>query len=1060
MKEQTQSAIRLLEALTERAKELTCLYEIEEILKNPDQDIEKVCTDIIRAIPPGWQYPDVCAARIVLEGAEYRSPDLEDSPWKLCADIIQQDQKVGTIEVSYSREMPPADDGVFLKEEKKLIETISNRLAYFLTYKRMKQVFQERQVSESKTPSEQGNDWEAVLDLIRQTDHALFDRLSNKMLNHLCWSGVAEAEDLRRSNRFKNGVMYEYFGDDGKDAEPRRPLDFSTEFTERIFRIAAGSLGNEEILSRIQMWIQEDKLGGLLRTVRRRLPHAEVTSGLRRYFFTTHEDADNQYPLARGLKVLLIESILSDRMNYINLARDCVEISDIFQLLQRVICPAESHGKLGGKSAGLFLISRILGEVNDAIGQDSPFRIPKTRYVSSDMMLEFIHYNNMDEVIEQKYKDIQRVRFEYPHVIDMFRQSTYPPEMVNGLSMVLDDMGDVPLVVRSSSLLEERMGTTIKGQYKSVFVGNRGSREQRLRDLMKAVAEVYASNFGPDPIEYRASRGLLEFSEQMAVMIQEVVGRRAGRYFFPTYSGVARSRNNLQWIPDSSAEDGMLRLVPGIGRRALDHSNDQYPVLVVLGRPSVWRGGDASEIACHAPAFAEVINLESGQLEKIPLSELMSEVGEHYPDPGLIMSKYEGSRILPFEKCASDLSRNNLVATFDGLTERSPFSRQIRTLLRMVEEKLGFPVEIEFASDGEHIYVLQCSQQYPGTARKPEPIPKGVREDRIVFSANRHITNGKATNITHLVYVRPPVLDSIVDPDEMHAIGRALAMLNEILPKKQFAFIQPHTGTNHERGPDALGLTFNEYKNAAVIVDLLTTADSDTFRVHFLQELVESGVKYIPLYRDDAGSVFNERFLLGAPNIISSLIPEYGFLEDVLRVIDLPGATGEEVLQVLMNADLGEAVGMLTKPDQAVELMSEEEIYEDEQPESYWRWRQHIADRIAADLDPKVHGVAGIYLFGSTKNGTAGPASDIDLLIHFRGTPAQREKLNCWLEGWSLCLDEFNFLRTGYRSGGLLDVHIVTDEDIANKNSFASKINAITDAARPLKIETSSKQLK
>jgi hypothetical protein len=111
-----------------------------------------------------------------------------------------------------------------------------------------------------------------------------------------------------------------------------------------------------------------------------------------------------------------------------------------------------------------------------------------------------------------------------------------------------------------------------------------------------------------------------------------------------------------------------------------------------------------------------------------------------------------------------------------------------------------------------------------------------------------------------------------------------------------------------------------------------------------------------------------------------------------------------------------------------------------------------MAEQIASHLDADAFGVVGFYLFGSTKNGTAGPASDIDVLIHFRGTPGQREAMIRWLEGWSLCLDEINYLRTGYRSGGLLDVHIVTDEDVAKRTSYAVKIAAVTDAARPMKL--------
>jgi predicted nucleotidyltransferase len=109
-----------------------------------------------------------------------------------------------------------------------------------------------------------------------------------------------------------------------------------------------------------------------------------------------------------------------------------------------------------------------------------------------------------------------------------------------------------------------------------------------------------------------------------------------------------------------------------------------------------------------------------------------------------------------------------------------------------------------------------------------------------------------------------------------------------------------------------------------------------------------------------------------------------------------------------------------------------------------------MARRIAATLDPVRFGVKGLYLFGSTKNATAGPGSDLDLIIHFAGTPEQRQELKTWLEGWSISLAESNYLRTGYTTSELLDVHFVTDEDIARQSSYAAKIGAVTDPARPL----------
>jgi hypothetical protein len=92
-----------------------------------------------------------------------------------------------------------------------------------------------------------------------------------------------------------------------------------------------------------------------------------------------------------------------------------------------------------------------------------------------------------------------------------------------------------------------------------------------------------------------------------------------------------------------------------------------------------------------------------------------------------------------------------------------------------------------------------------------------------------------------------------------------------------------------------------------------------------------------------------------------------------------------------------------------------------------------------------------VYLIGRVKNATAGPQSDIDFLIHVNGDTERTRELAAWLDGWSLCLAEMNYLRTGYRSDRLLDIHFITDTDIAQKSSFAVKIGAVTDAALRLR---------
>jgi hypothetical protein len=120
--------------------------------------------------------------------------------------------------------------------------------------------------------------------------------------------------------------------------------------------------------------------------------------------------------------------------------------------------------------------------------------------------------------------------------------------------------------------------------------------------------------------------------------------------------------------------------------------------------------------------------------------------------------------------------------------------------------------------------------------------------------------------------------------------------------------------------------------------------------------------------------------------------------------------------------------------------------------EAPWRWRMRMAEAIAASLEPGLFGLRALYVCGSAKNATAGPESDLDLIVHFVGTEKQRERLRDWLEGWSLCLAELNRLRTGHRCEGLLDVHWVSDEDIRRRTSYAARIGAITDPARRLRL--------
>jgi hypothetical protein len=117
-------------------------------------------------------------------------------------------------------------------------------------------------------------------------------------------------------------------------------------------------------------------------------------------------------------------------------------------------------------------------------------------------------------------------------------------------------------------------------------------------------------------------------------------------------------------------------------------------------------------------------------------------------------------------------------------------------------------------------------------------------------------------------------------------------------------------------------------------------------------------------------------------------------------------------------------------------------------PDIHWQWRFKTVENIAANLDMEKFGVRALFLIGSVKEGTCGPASDIDLLVHFEGSPEQAFALTAWFDGWSLCLAEANRIRTGYKTGRLIDLHIVTDKDIENKDSFASMISSRHNPAK------------
>ncbi len=420
--------------MNERVKELECLYKVEGLLNDPDANVAGVCRGIIMAIPPGWQHPDICQVKIVLDDCVNQSPDFKGSPWFMRSEIRVLDKVMGSISVYYLKELPSQDEGPFLKEERKLIDTIAERLGNFLTYQKMKRFYHDSRSGTAETVEERKPEWKILLELLRKTDRILFFHISHKMLNHLCWTGIEEAQKL---------VQYydpEQRGEGESLIESNRPYKKKALFTsndflsDETFKIAADHLTPDEILSFIQRWIQQDKLNFLLKTlVNLNTPISEVADAVRRFQRMAPEGIDIATTTKNGVLVSLIRRFFSEQLEFINIAKNYIEVGDFFDLLQNVVFFPESNGKLGGKSAGLFLAAQILKRCCKEHKIVTEFKIPKTWYITSDGVLDFVNLNNFEEINEQKYKEIYQVRIEYPNIVQTFKNGTFPPEIVQGL---------------------------------------------------------------------------------------------------------------------------------------------------------------------------------------------------------------------------------------------------------------------------------------------------------------------------------------------------------------------------------------------------------------------------------------------------------------------------------------------------------------------------------------------------------------------------------------------------------------------------------------------------
>jgi pyruvate,water dikinase len=905
--------------LRERVKELRCLQGIVSVIETPGLPPKKVFRRLIDIIPSGWQWPDLCRVRITFRGAVFQSPGFVETPWIQRVPLLAAGDPVGAVEVCYLEKGPGGREDPFLLEEQKLIELAANRLG---------RLVEEWDAGESAFragigAAESGKrkpEWVVIMDLLEETDPVLYKRVLRRLMNHLHSQGVPGIHGLllQLTPEFYAGWPSDVRDDN--QPVPRRDVVALEGVFEEAMAIASLAVPDAEMSRLIKQWMRQDRLGFfIVATEKRDISLVAIKEIIDRFCRSTSEE---EQALSRSddiqARVALTRRFLSERLPFIRVARDHMTIHDFDRLLDRVTGPSQGTGKLGGKAAGMVVAERILREKRKTDPAIGDLKVPETWFIASDGLIDFIHYNFLEDFQSFKFSRIQEIRHNYPYLQQVCKHSYFSPEMHAQLRLILDDMGEGPLIVRSSSLLEDSKGTAFSGKYRSLFLANSGRKEERLAALAEAVAEVYASIFNPDAIQYRAERGLLDYYEEMGILIQKVVGRAVGRYFFPAFAGVAFSNNDFRWSPRLKREDGVLRIVAGLGTRAVDRVENDYPILVSPGQPGIRVNVMPEEAVHYAQRSIDVINMETGRFETRSIDEVRREAGGELPLWDRILSVWDGTTVRVANAALDRPEADGMIVDFGGLIRDTGFIEQMKAVMRALRDTFGMPMDVEFAHDGKTLHILQCRPQSFREEDEPGLVPKWVPEKRKLFSANRHLTNGQVRGIRTVVYVDPQGYSEMPALGDMIAVGDAVSRLNTMLPRRSFILMGP--GRWGSRGDVRLGVrvTYSDINNSAMLVEIARKVGSYvpdlSFGTHFFQDLVEADIRYLALYPDEEGVIFAEDFFRHSPNALSKLLPEYEHLSNVVRVIDVPEVSGGRELCVIMDAENERGLGFLADP--------------------------------------------------------------------------------------------------------------------------------------------------
>ena len=600
-------------------------------------------------------------------------------------------------------------------------------------------------------------------------------------------------------------------------------------------------------------------------------------------------DLGDNAPERRAMVDRLCRIMICREQRMLGLATTHLTLEDVLAIKERVI----GTGYVGGKAVGMLLARKML--LNDKSRAWGEMLEPHdSYYIGSDVFYTYLVQNGWWRMRMQ-----QKTKEGYFPVAAALREQMltgkFPEEIREQFQQIIEYFGQSPIIVRSSSLLEDSFGNAFAGKYESIFLANQGNPEERFAQFEEAVRQIYASTMNEDALSYRLQRGLADLDEQMALLVQRVSGAQHERYFFPELAGVGISYNTFVWKEGMDPKAGMLRLVFGLGTRAVNRVDGDYPRIIALDDPLRRPFAGVEDERKYSQHEVDALDLTSNQLLAVPFGELLETVTDL---PLSLFATRDHEAVQHYAE--RGIRKECWILSFEELLTTTDFVSLMSQILKVLEQCYNYPVDIEFAAnhacDGTlHINLLQCR---PLQARGPGGtvvMPTAVPAKRVLFASPGNFMGGNITqDIARIIYVASDEYGAL-STTQKYDVARLVGALNKMVASKEatpLLLIGPgRWGTS----TPSLGVpvSFAEINNATAMVELAHTKGDVmpelSFGTHFFQDLVESNIFYVAVFPDRKGVVFNQAALDAMPNRLTALIPSAAAYEHVVKVCESGG---------------------------------------------------------------------------------------------------------------------------------------------------------------------------